>query len=76
MSRILKVALLAVGGLLPFQPIAAQPFSQAPEEEARLWVATSERLLGLGLNSGAVHFELARSEGVRAMAVDRRGASL
>ncbi len=76
MSSELNVATLVVSCLLPFQPLIAQELSQRRGEEARLWIATSDRILGIGLGSEDVHFEAASPEGVRSLAVDRQGRSL
>lgn len=76
MSRILKVALVAVAGLLPFHPVSAQSPAKSHGEEARLWIATNERLLGLRLDSGLVSHEVPIAEAVRSLAVDSSARSL
>ncbi|MEO7793616.1 MAG: hypothetical protein ABIV06_02495, partial [Thermoanaerobaculia bacterium] len=45
-------------------------------DEARLWIATSHHIVGVGLSSGASVFEEASREPVRSMAVDKAGSSL
>lgn len=76
MLRNLKGALPAVGCLLAHQPAVAQHLPAAQGEEARLWIATSDRISGVGLSTGTLLFEEANPASVISMAVDPQGGAL